>query len=336
MASDYIRGVVFDVHGLRIGLDGDWPEVAEQVRLDFAWFASDLPGGVDVTITLHKATPDLASYGSLEAAFVTPRNVVFSDEERTIIDYSGRAVAVLDRRAAVLAVTGVDPQVVHEAAYLFMLSRVGEHLDAIGLPRLHALGLAGAQGGVAVMLPSGGGKSTLALRALRTAGVRLLSEDSPLIDRHGMLHPFPLRMGLTEQHAAELPDEHVRRIERIEFDPKLLLDVEAFRDRIEPTAQPTRHLVIGMRTLGSDASLERIPRRRVAGTLLRECVVGVGIYQGMEFVLQRGMRDVLGKTRPAAGRAAACLAVARRADAWTLRLGRDREANWAALEPLLR
>ena len=45
------------------------------------------------------------------------------------------------------------------------------------------------------MLPSGGGKSTLALRALRDEGT-LLSEDSPLLDRRGRLHPFPLRIGI--------------------------------------------------------------------------------------------------------------------------------------------
>ena len=50
---------------------------------------------------------------------------------------------------------------------------------------MHGVGLVGGQGGVVVMLPMGGGKTTIALRALREDGVRLLSEGSPLIDRHG-------------------------------------------------------------------------------------------------------------------------------------------------------
>ena len=64
--------------------------------------------------------------------------------------------------------------------------------------------------------------------------------------------------------------------------------------------------------------------------------MGVGLYQGMEFVLQRGMRDVLGQARPAAVRSAACAALVRRAQVWRFVLGRDRDRNWAALEPLLR
>ena len=157
-------------------------------------------------------------------------------------------------------IQGEDAAIVHEAAYLFLLSRIGEHLDALRLPRLHALGLTGRQGAVAVMLPSGGGKSTLALHALEEGRVRLLSEDSPLLDRRGRLHPFPLRIGVNAVDAALLPSDHVRRIERMEFHPKLALDLNAFRDRIEPDPQPLRHLVIGQRSLGPVAALEPVSR----------------------------------------------------------------------------
>jgi membrane carboxypeptidase/penicillin-binding protein len=70
--------------------------------------------------------------------------------------------------------------------------------------------------------------------------------------------------------------------------------------------------------------------------MLREAVVGVGVYQGMEFVLQNGMRDVAGKAGTAASRAACCAAGLRRARVWSLTLGRDHDANWQALSALLR
>jgi hypothetical protein len=69
--------------------------------------------------------------------------------------------------------------------------------------------------------------------------------------------------------------------------------------------------------------------------LLREAVVGVGIYQGMEFVLRRGMRDVLRHADTALTRALSCAGVLGRAKVWRLQTGRDRERNWAALQPLL-
>ena len=42
--------------------------------------------------------------------------------------------------------------------------------------------------------------------------------------------------------------------------------------------------------------------------MLREAVIGVGVYQGMEFVLQQGFRDVAGKAGTAATRARCCRA----------------------------
>jgi hypothetical protein len=212
---------------------------------------------------------------------------------------------------------------------------MGEHLEARGLTRLHALAVSGRQGAVAVMLPSGGGKSTLALRALREDGVRLLSEDSPLIDRQGRAHPFPLRIAVNPTDAATLPEGAVRRMDRMEFHPKLVLDLEAFSDRVESRPQPLRHLVIGRRSLGRRASLEPAPRRTAVTTLVREAVVGVGIYQGMEFVLQHGMRDIVGKLGVAATRATCCSGVLARAQVWQLTVGRDHSRNWEALAPLL-
>ena len=323
------------VYGLDVQVEGDWPEVVESVGLDFAWFRSAPTAGAE-RIVIERGPPDFDSLGALTASFVTPRNVVYSDGARQIVDYFGRALCIVDRAARTATVQGEDEHLVHEAAYLYLLSRAGEHLDSRGLPRLHALAVSGAEGAVAVMLPSGGGKSTLALRALRDQSVRILSEDTPLLDRRGMLHPFPLRIGVNATDAQELPEDGVRRIERMEFHPKVVVDLETFADRIEANARPLRHIVIGQRSLGREASLDPLPRRAALGPLFREAVVGVGVYQGMEFVLQRGMRDVAGKAGVAATRAACCAAGLSRARVWRLTLGRDHDANWEALSALLR
>jgi hypothetical protein len=112
--------------------------------------------------------------------------------------------------------------------------------------------------------------------------------------------------------------------------------LEAFSDRVESQPQPLRHLVIGQRSLGLHASLEPAPRRSAVSTLIREAIVGVGIYQGMEFVLQHGMRDVMGKVGVAATRATCCSGVLARAKVWRLTVGRDHSRNWDALAPLVR
>jgi hypothetical protein len=326
--------VELDVYGLGVTVTGDWAEVLDAIRGDFAWFERR-PVAAELDLSIERRPPECSVFSDLRPSFVTPRNVVYQSGECTVIDYFGVALSVYDRARNSLLVQGENPHLVHEACYHFLLSRIGEHLDAIGMPRLHALGLSGSDGAVAVLLPGGGGKSTLALRALRDDRVRLLSDDSPLIDRRGRLHPFPLRLAVNPEQAGELPPGNVRTMERMEFHPKLLLDLDPYRERIESASQPLRHIVIGERSLGEDARLERVPRRAAIGPLLREAVIGVGLYQGMEFVLQHGAIDVARHARPALVRGACCAAGLAHATVWRLTVGRDHDRNWKALRQLL-
>jgi hypothetical protein len=310
--------------------------VVELLRLDLGWWERPRDGVAAVHVELARRPPRYERHAAAEAAFVTPRNAVFREGGLAVIDYWGRALAVLDRARDRIEIEGEDTGLVHEAAYHFILSRAGEHLDRRGLVRLHGLGLSGEPGATIVMLPSGGGKTTLALAALNDdADLRLLSEDSPLLDRRGRAHPFPLRIGVNEADADRIPAEFPRqRVERMEFHPKVLVPVSAFAERIERSPRPVANIVIGRRSLGPAGGLTPIRRRAALGTLLREGIVGVGIYQGMEFVLQRGMRDTLGHAGVGASRTAACLAALSRARVWRLECGRDAAASWEALRGL--
>ena len=326
----------FDVYGLRVELTGNWPEVTDDVERDLWWFRAEARGIPDVRLTLEQGKPQLERFDGLRSSFVTARNVVYQGAAATVVDYFGSAATVIDRASGDAAVQGDDPELVREAASNFLISRIGEHLNARGLVRFHGLGLSRGQGATVVLMPSGGGKSTLALRALRDQRVRLLSEDSPLLDRRGLVHPFPLRLALNPTDAPLIPDgQTVRRLERIEGHSKLALDVETWADRVDPTPRPLRHIVIGRRTLSRVGALEPLGRRHALTPLLREAVVGVGVYQGMEFMLQRGWRDVLGKSGTAARRAGIAAEALRQAEVWQLLLGTDRESNWEALGPLL-
>src|SRR3954469_15555307 len=152
-------------YGMPVRVHGDWPEVLDELRLDFWWFATPR-GGVSaapVEVVVERRAPDFDAFGDVPAAFVTPRNVVYQQRDRTVVDYFGRALTVVERGRDRVVVHGLDRHLVHEAVYHYVLSRVGHHLDARGTPRLHSLALSTGDGAVAVMLPSGGGKSTLAL-----------------------------------------------------------------------------------------------------------------------------------------------------------------------------
>ena len=151
--TDPSTEVWFDVYGLRIRVHGDWPEVVEALRRDFAWFAA-AAGPVHASAHVTRRPPNLRGFGPLEAHSITWRSVEYRDSSRRIFDF-GRAVAV-DDGAGNLAIEGQHGWMVWRASHEFLLARIGEHLDRIGLTRVNGLGLSGQEGAVLVLIPMGG------------------------------------------------------------------------------------------------------------------------------------------------------------------------------------
>lgn len=326
----------FDFHGVAVEVSSPSADLVEEVRRDFAWFHRE-PAAVATSappfrIELHLARPDYDALPSLPAAFFTPRNVCYRGADgRTYIDYFGRALAVFDRGAASCVVHGEDADLVHEIAYLLILSTVGERLDRRGIHRVHALGVEHRGRGVLLLLPSGGGKSTMALRLLREPGFSLIGEDTPLVDRDGTLLPFPLRLGVRPGEDTGVAPEHLRTVRRMEFDPKTLVDIEVFRDRIVRGPVPPGVVLIGERNLGRVSAIEPLAHAPALGALVKYMVVGLGVYQGMEFLLERGVGDLAGKVGVAGSRLRAAVRLLRRASAHRFVLGRDIDRNYRTL-----
>ena len=261
--------------------------------------------------------------------------MVYRDAAASYIDYAGRALMTQARGDGRCIIYCPERDLAHEIAFLTVLSRVGEHLDAVGLHRVHALGLQ-AQGAAAlVLLPMGGGKTTLTLRLLREEGVRLLSEDSPLINRRGEVLPFPLRIGVRPgEEPPGTPADLMRTVQRMEFGPKTLIDIEHWRERIgEPC--PPGVILLGERWLAGPSSIAPERRRRALDAMLRHCVVGLGLYQGVEFVFERSAWELAGKAGLALRRLRSSLALIRRSRVCRFQIGPDRAQSAQVLAEFL-
>ncbi len=323
--------VSFDIYGLGITVTADDEGVIEDVSRDFSYFLG--PAGAGGALVEVRSEP-LCREGlpPLPAAFHTPRNTVYRDGDTSYIDYGGRAIAICHGRRRACTIRCDDRDLAHEIAYLTLLSRAGEHLDAGGLFRVHALGLAVAGRGVLILLPMAGGKTTLALKLLEAGGVKLLSEDSPLIRRDGMVLPFPLRIGVRAGlEPPGVPPAMRRTVERMEHGPKTLIDVAHFGGRIADAACPIGAVLVGCRRLAGPADIRRQPRRKAVGAFVKNAVVGLGLYQGMEFVLERSSWEVFSRAGLAMRRLWCSLAVIRRAEVYRFDVGPDADETAAAL-----
>jgi hypothetical protein len=309
--------------------------VKAALAYDFAGFPSAPGGHPDVVVKLHLGPPPWSSVPtSARTVMVQPHCVVYQAGGDRWVDYQGAALTRFAAAAETGEIWSEDPERLHEIAYLFVLSRVGELHDRRGLHRVHALGLAVGDAGVLCLLPSGGGKTSLGLMALARGWARLLSDDTPILDRRGDLLAFPNRIGVAGPAPPGIEAKHLRPFPRAGRDPKCLIHVDAFADRLAARARPAA-VVLGERRPGGTARLEKLSRLAAAPELLRSVVVGLGLPQVVEYFLRFDAEDVRTKAGIVASRTAACAQLLRRAPSYRLHLGRDLEANGRVLAELL-
>jgi hypothetical protein len=329
-----VNALHFTFYGITLQVCCDDPEVATRVAGDFSYFRTERETAVwsgDVEIKAYRRAPSYENLPALPATVHTARNISYSDGDITYIDYFGRALAIYDRRASSLSVESEHPHLLHEIVFLTILSRVGAKLEAKGMHRVHALAV--VRGGDAALfaMPSGSGKTSLAMEFLRHGGsFQIAAEDSPLVDRSGRLLPFPLRFGVKEK-PENIAEHHITRIQRMEFEPKYLISLDAFTDAIATSPARPTYLFFGRRTLGTGCTIEAIGRLRGLRGLVRDMVVGVGLYQGIEFLLQSSVVDLWRSGRLFASRLLRALQLLRNCELYRVDLGRRREQNAAEI-----
>lgn len=327
----------FQFYGCGVEVSSREVALVEEVRRDFLYFRRDAVEP-QLRIEMRLEPPPYAELPAVPAAFFTPRNVCFRQGGTMYVDYFGRALAVFEREAGRCVFYGTDHDLVHEAVYLFVLSTVGQALDRAGLHRVHALGVSYRDRAILLLLPSGGGKSTMALELLRQPGFQLLGEDTPLVDRRGRILPFPLRLGVRPGSPTGVPEQYLRTMRRMEFDPKTLIDISYFEDRLAPYGRPVDPglILVGERNLGQESDIVPLSRTGALKALVKYSVVGLGVYQGLEFLLERGIGDLAGKGGTAASRLYGSARLVARAPAYRFVLGRNIRRNTDRLLEFLR
>ncbi|MFH1410455.1 MAG: hypothetical protein ABIG80_02760 [Patescibacteria group bacterium] len=323
----------FDFYGLTIRIQSENQSLVDEIERDFTYFKSIAEEG-EIRIEMNLMPPRYEGLPELPAQFITPRNVCYKDNTRTIIDYSGKALCIHDRKKKTCTIQGADFDLVREICYLFILSVTGQYFDKKGLHRIHALGISRGGKAALLLMPSGGGKSTMALRFLSRPGFQLLSDDSPLVDRSGNLLGFPLRVGIPPDQESSIDPKFIRTLNRMEFDPKTVIDIEAFRDRLARSASPSL-LLVGQRNLGRVSRLEPLSKFRAFKALTNNMIVGLGLYQGLEFLLERGSWEVFLKIGLLWTRLRNALRLLRRSECYRFVTGRDLELNAACLTEFL-
>jgi len=326
----------FDFHGIGAQIESSDEEFNRSLEHDFSYFlAPSLSPRLH--LVFERSIPDYDQLPELTCSLATPRNICFGDGRFTYIDYFGQAINIYDKEANHCRIITPDVELAHEIAYLTILSRISEALEKHRLHRIHGLGIESAGRGTIILLPSGGGKSTLALSLLqRENPFRLISEDSPLLRPDGYLLPFPLRIGVHPQSVPpDIDSSYIRLDKRIEFNPKINIDIRHFEDKICRQPVPATFLLLGNRTTGRQAQIEGVSRSAALRHVMANSIIGIGLYQGLEFMLQKSLGESARHIGLLFSRAYNNWILLKHARVYQFLIGRDKSRNYECLRSFL-
>jgi hypothetical protein len=183
-------------------------------------------------------------------------------------------------------------------------------------------------------LPEKGGKTTLTLQLLKINDLKLISEDSPLLSREGKILPFPLRIGILPGGESDIPSEYQRSVKFKRVGIKVLIDIDYFKDRISNIAEPGI-ILIGERVLGCKSEIKAAGKLKALNELIKNSVVGLGLAQGLEYILGRDLRLVLANSRLAYSRFINCQKILHRSRVYRFIIGHNTKDNIKTLVKFL-
>jgi len=326
-----------EFYGVNIQIESDDTGLLDLIVHDFNYFIT-AGKKCDFLIRYHKKTPEYSKLPIMSASLATPRNICFIDKDVTYIDYFGKALNIYKKKKKQCDIYTDKIKLGHEIVYLTILSRVSDLLDNKGFHRIHALGLEYHGKGILVLLPSGGGKTTLAMQILNSTedDIKLLSEDSPMIDSHGNLYPFPIRIGLLPEQVPEgIDDKFTNYYERMEFGPKITINLSYFKNRISYNPVSPWIILLGERSTGEVSQIKPAPKSSIIKYNLMSSIIGVGLYQGLEFILQKNLSNTFKTAQVILSRTKNNFKLINRSHIFKFTMGRNKQKNHNTLMSLI-
>lgn len=288
--------ITFSFYGTTIQFDSENEKLLEDIQRDFSFFKTTAVKAW-ITIKAYNRPPPYKILPAMQASYVSPRNSCYYYKGIKYIDYSGYSLVIYDKKSSVCDIYSGDYELLHEICYMAALSLINEKLDKRHIHRVHGLGLAVDNKAVLILLDIGGGKTTLAM-GLFTSGenIKLISEDSPLLNPQGEVLPFPIRIGVCPQEVPPaIPKKYQRYFAREESGPKILIDIEYFKEKICHNPCQPSIIIIGRRVLGREPSIKAASKYLALKEFLKNSVIGLGLYQGIEYVFQKGPKEIVRK-----------------------------------------
>ena len=302
------------------------PEIINLIKKDFSYFVCDnYNKQLNINLKIFLEKPNFDIIPIIKATFYHPDFIAYDYKHIRYIDYKQVALSTYDYKNEEGTIWSEDVNLLHEISYLLIHSRVGELLDKKNIHRVHALGFAYKNKGVLILLPQGGGKTTLALELLTNYEIKLLSDDIPLITKNKIL-PFPLRIGIEKNQNINIPKDFISNFIRRNFRPKTLIDIEYFKDKISKETTPNL-IFIAERENSYNTRIIKISKFKTFIGFLKNCIIGYGLPQVVEYFLTIKFNDIINKFKIIISRTIISIKIINSSKTFKIILGKNIQLN---------
>ncbi len=293
----------------------------KKIAEEFHFFvtANDLPS--DTLLNLYSASsPEIPS---IVATKILENCVVYSLGNLKYVDYFGEALTVQDELLAKTDIYSENPDRLYELAFLTIHSLLGQHLDSQGLCRIHALAVSYQNKNAIIMLPSKGGKSTLLCELLKNPEIKIISDDMPLVDIKGHIHPFPSKISLqVPPESGVLASLEWREFKRAHYPPKWTASLGQLNNRIDRYSHKNKNILIaGYRISQGKSFILKVSAFKMFSPLFEHMIMGMGLPQILEIFLNFRASDAIKLLRHALMRSICAFQLARKSENYSFYMG---------------
>jgi hypothetical protein len=281
------KKINLNFYGVKVQVSGDAHTIG-RLEADFAYFCTPSETDADVKLSIFNSQPDYSKVPRVKAKIYKENSISYDFKKMRYTNYKNEALSVYDFKTGNGEAYSQNADLLYEISYLFIHSRAGELLDLKGFHRLHAAAISYNNNIFVLMLPSGGGKTTFLMEALKNPAVKILSDDTPLINPKGEILPFPLRIGVIEGEANDIAGTTI--FNRSAHGAKQLIPYEYFSGKIEPAKLPVT-LICADRFFSPESEIIKINKLSAAGVLFKNLITGYGIPQVVEFFIKLDLKD---------------------------------------------
>lgn len=318
--------IKLEIKGVKILVIAD-EEITSWVSHDYSYYISSGFNSYDLKFNLFSSDYDYAKLLKLTAKLYHDDYIVYESKNTRIIDFFKEAISFYNIAKNEIDIYSSDKDYLYEIFYLSFDSLLGEELDKKGWHRLHCLALENSNLATLLLLPPGGGKSTLALKFLDNQKIKVLAEDM-VIFKNEEFYGLHLRWGIKDESFAG----QGRLMKRKKYQNKILLNIRQFN--LANYAKPG-NIILGQRISSLESKLEKISKTKLIWPMFKSMVLGLELQQSLAYFLLRNYKDVFLKSKIGWGRLIALANVLLKSRTYVFYIGYDIDRNYNTLNDFL-